>query len=423
MTGKTPQIEEMWHSVKSLYEKFPYPAGESDLNQFIAQKSLQLGCPSLWFHWYWPYAAATGDLDILVAGCGTTQAAQFALCLPNSRITAIDISEHSLNHTQMLIDKHRITNIDLHRMPIERITDMRKNYDLIISTGVIHHLPEPAAGLRALRSVLRENGSMFLMLYAKYGRDGVYYMQDMLRRMGTTAANVTQQDLDDIGSIVETLPTYHSLAAKRSFFNDLRSHIELVDLLLHPQDRAYSIPEIYSLLEECGMNMQKIVFRAHYDPRCTPLASSPFFSKIQSLPLAEQFAIGELFRAGSIMHFFVACRDDRPGKDYLTDIAGDNWKQLIPIRYPGAFVDSIDTPEGKRTILFSPLHQFRDLCYPMDEILVEFFSSIDGSTPAGRLIEEMLPRMGEAYEPEDMHIFLEDLEAFDYIWFRGQSNF
>jgi SAM-dependent methyltransferase len=418
MIDKSQQGEEIRQKVKDQYEKFPYPAGEVDLHQFIQQKFRQGGCPSLWFHWYWPYATATDDLDILIAGCGTTQAPKFAINLPNARITAIDISEQSINHTQMLIDKHGIANIDLHRMPIERILDLGNTYDLIISTGVLHHLPEPAVGLRALRDVLRQDGSMYLMLYAKYGRDGIYYMQDMFRRMGITAANATPEDLEGMASLVETLPPYHSLAAKRLFFNDLSSHIELVDLFLHPQDEAYSIPDIYSLLEKCDMKMQKMLFRAHYDPVCTPLINSPFFSKIHSLPLAERFAIGELFRAGSIMHYFIACRDDRPHETYVTD----TWKRLIPIRLPGTSVASIDTPEGKKTVLYSPLHQFRDLCYPVDEILMEFFNSIDGVTPAGRLIEALLPRMGETYESDDMRLFLEDLETYDYIWFRGQSD-
>jgi 2-polyprenyl-3-methyl-5-hydroxy-6-metoxy-1,4-benzoquinol methylase len=422
MTDKSQQGEKIRQKVKDQYEKFPYPAGDVDLHQFIQQKNRLEGCPSLWFHWYWPYATATDDLDILIAGCGTNQAPKYAINLPNARITAIDISEQSINHTQMLIDKHGITNIDLHRMPIESVSDLGNTYDLIISTGVLHHLPEPAVGLRALRNVLRQNGSMFLMLYSKYGRDGIYYMQDMFRRMGITAANATREDLDGMVSLIEALPPYHSLTAKRLFFNDLSSHIELVDLFLHPQDVAFSIPDIYSLLEKCGMNMQKMLHRAQYDPVCTPLINSPFFPRIHSLPLAERFAIGELFQAGTIMHYFVACRDDRSDETYVTDITGDNWKDLIPIRQPMTTVASIDTPEGKRTYLFSPQHQFRNISYPVDEILLEFFNSIDGVAPAGQLIEELLPRMGEAYESDDMRLFLEDLETYDYIFFRGQSD-
>lgn len=424
MTEESPRDDEIRQQVKDQYEKFPYPAGATDLHKFIEQKSYQLGCPSRWFHCYWPYATATDDLDILIAGCGTTQAAKFAINLPNARITAIDISENSINHTRMLINKHGITNVTLHRMPIESIPDLGNTYDLIISTGVIHHLPDPAAGLKALREVLRQDGSMYLMLYAKYGRDGVYYMQDMFRRMGITAANATQEDLEGLASLVEMLPEYHSLTAKQLFFNDLgaRSHIELVDLFLHPRDRAYSIPDVYALLEECGMRMQKILFRAHYDPVCTPLLHSPFFSQIRSLPLAQRLAIGELFRAGSIVHYFIACRDDRPEETCVTDIHGDNWMRLIPVKQPGVSVTSIDTPEGKKNVIFYPTHQFRDLCYPVDEILLEFFNSIDGVTPAGQLIEKLLPRMGDAYEADDMRIFLEDLETYDYIWFRGQSG-
>jgi 2-polyprenyl-3-methyl-5-hydroxy-6-metoxy-1,4-benzoquinol methylase len=43
---------------------------------------------------------------------------------------------------------------------------------------VLHHLADPDAGLRALRSVLKPEGAIDLMVYARYGRTGISMLQD-----------------------------------------------------------------------------------------------------------------------------------------------------------------------------------------------------------------------------------------------------
>jgi SAM-dependent methyltransferase len=46
------------------------------------------------------------DLDILIAGCGTNQAAVSAYRNPGAKVVGIDISQPSLDHQQYLKDKH-----------------------------------------------------------------------------------------------------------------------------------------------------------------------------------------------------------------------------------------------------------------------------------------------------------------------------
>ena len=54
-------------------------------------------------------------------------------------------------------------------------------FDQIVCTGVLHHLADPDVGLSALRSVLKPDGAMQLMVYAPYGRTGIYMLQDILQ--------------------------------------------------------------------------------------------------------------------------------------------------------------------------------------------------------------------------------------------------
>ncbi len=97
---------------------------------------------------------------------------------PAARITAIDVSESSLQHTRELKEKYELDNLELHQLNLERIETLGRQFDKIVCTGVLHHLPHPDAGLRALRAVLNPGGAMPLMVYATYGRTGVYMLQD-----------------------------------------------------------------------------------------------------------------------------------------------------------------------------------------------------------------------------------------------------
>jgi SAM-dependent methyltransferase len=53
----------------------------------------------------WAYPAPSG-MDILIAGCGTNQAAVFALNNPRAKVVGIDVSSTSLGHQAYLRDKH-----------------------------------------------------------------------------------------------------------------------------------------------------------------------------------------------------------------------------------------------------------------------------------------------------------------------------
>ena len=155
--------------VRDFYERMPYPAPLADLD---AHRDLYKN-PNrrrVEFHLIWPARQPRGDQEILIAGCGTSQAARYALREPDARVTAIDVSDASLRRTRDLQRKYNLENLELHRLSIERVREIGRSFDLVVCTGVLHHLPDPDYGLRALRDVLRPSGAMRLMVYARYGR-------------------------------------------------------------------------------------------------------------------------------------------------------------------------------------------------------------------------------------------------------------
>ena len=88
-------------AIRAFYESHPYPAPTASLEQRLERyrdphrrraQNLLL----------WPLEAPRPDRSILIAGCGTSQAARHALMEPGARVTAVDVSETSLRHTRDL---------------------------------------------------------------------------------------------------------------------------------------------------------------------------------------------------------------------------------------------------------------------------------------------------------------------------------
>ena len=173
--------------VRDFYERMPYPAPLTSLDE---HRDLYKNPDRrrAEFHLMWPAKQPRGNQEILVAGCGTSQAARYALREPDARITAIDVSDTSLRHTRDLQRKYNLENLELHQLPIERVREIGRSFDLVVCTGVLHHLPDPDHGLRALRDVLRPSGAMRLMVYARYGRAGIYMMQEYCRLLEISAS-------------------------------------------------------------------------------------------------------------------------------------------------------------------------------------------------------------------------------------------
>ena len=155
--------------VRAFYESHSYPAPFKSLDEHrkLYQNPDRHRARSLHL---WPTEKPRADRDILVAGCGTSQAAAYAMREPDAHVTGIHISEASLGHTR---EPQRKYGLDLHRLAIEEAGKLGRTFDEIVCTGLLHHLPDPDAGLRSLRGVLKPDRALHVMVYGTYRRAGI----------------------------------------------------------------------------------------------------------------------------------------------------------------------------------------------------------------------------------------------------------
>jgi SAM-dependent methyltransferase len=353
----------------------------------------------------WPTEPPRANREILVAGCGTSQAAIHALREPDARVTAIDISETSLRHTRDLQQKYELRNLNLHRLAIEQVGELGQMFDQIVCTGVLHHLPDPDTGLRALRNVLMPDGAMHLMVYAAYGRAGIYMMQEYCRLLGVGA---TEEELQDLGTTIGALSSDHPIAGVARQAKDFRNPDALADALLHPQDRAYTVPQLYSWLERCGLSFGRWFEQAPYLSQCGAIARTPHAARLASLSPRLHHAAVELLRGTMTRHNFIAFRDDRLGESQPITFDGDAWRGYVPLCLPWTLCIRDRVPPGSVAVLINRAHTYPDLALPIDKAQERIVAAIDGE----RCIDEIL--RGAAGDGQARR-FIEQLWQYDQI--------
>jgi SAM-dependent methyltransferase len=104
--------------VSRQYERLRYPRPIEDL-EALPDGNWFWFDPSHFHRMLWPDRDYKPDLDILIAGCGTNQAAVFAYGNPGAKVVGVGISRPSLDHQQYLKDKHGLWNLELHLLLIE----------------------------------------------------------------------------------------------------------------------------------------------------------------------------------------------------------------------------------------------------------------------------------------------------------------
>lgn len=255
----------------------------------------------------------TRPFRALVAGGGTGDACiMLAQQLADRRcpgeVVYLDLSTAS---REICEDRARIRglrNITFHTGSLLDLPSMNiGQFDYIDCTGVLHHLPDPSAGLTALVSVLQPDGGVGVMLYGQYGRSGVYPLQEMLRSIAPPSMALEDR-IAMAKRLIRFLPTTN-LFRRNPYLND---HVTggdagLYDLLLHSCDRAYTVPELATLASDAGLRVVAFLEPVRYEP-ATYMSDPVIARQASSLPLVDRAAFAERLAGNLRTHIFYATR-------------------------------------------------------------------------------------------------------------------
>jgi SAM-dependent methyltransferase len=415
--GKHPEVEVaprgVSQEVQNFYDRYPYPRPVDDLESY----------GRLWndrkrriadFHLFWPAQSYREDFSILIAGCGTSQAAKYAMRWPQAQVTGIDFSATSLLRTEDLKRKYALKNLQVQQLAVEQAGELHRSFDQIVCTGVLHHLVDPDAGLSALRGVLKTDGAMHLMVYAPYGRTGIYMLQEFCRRLGISSSD---EAIRDLAAALKVLPPGHPLETILRVAPDFGDEAELADALLHPQDRAYSVPQFFDFLQRAGLGFGRWIRQAPYSSKCGVIAGLPQSGRLAKLAPDELYAAVELFRGTMVRHSAVVYRDEAYAQLQRIDFSRDGWPGYVPIRIPDTVLVLDRLPPGAAAVLINRSHTFRDLFLPINATEKRFFDAIDGKLSIAAIVQATSSLQERTRNFDLAHRF------FQQLWWQDQVVF
>jgi SAM-dependent methyltransferase len=308
--------------VRQQYELLPYPARDP---RDEAQRLIE-GSPShlleLNHYLYGGARDFTQPFRALVAGGGTgdglimlAQHLSDAGC--PAEIVYLDLSTASRAVAEQRAKVRNLGNItfmtgsllDLPRLGLGQ-------FDYIDCCGVLHHLADPTAGLAALTAALAPDGGMGIMVYGALGRTGVYPMQAMLKTLAAYApapALTATTQLATARDLLKQLPATNLLRRNPAIGDHLAGgDAGLADLLLHPQDRAYTVPELAELVRGAGLAIAAFIEPWRYEP-ASYLTDRSLLHRLERLDPIARATFAEQLASNLKRHIVYLVRKDRPG--------------------------------------------------------------------------------------------------------------
>jgi 2-polyprenyl-3-methyl-5-hydroxy-6-metoxy-1,4-benzoquinol methylase len=234
--------------VREQYEENPYPRWVK-LEGSIKAKPIVAVCDELKLQLYSENIKNVTAPAILIAGCGTGQhsigtASHFSNC----HVTAVDLSLASLAYAQRKSNELCFTNIDYLQADILRLHQIGKEFDIIESAGVLHHMDEPMVGWKVLVDLLKPGGLMKIGLYSEFAR---HHIVEIRKEIVALSLGTSEADIRKFRqSLAESHEEHHQLLTVSTDFFSLST---LRDLIFHVQEHRFTLLQIKNCLDELGL--------------------------------------------------------------------------------------------------------------------------------------------------------------------------
>jgi 2-polyprenyl-3-methyl-5-hydroxy-6-metoxy-1,4-benzoquinol methylase len=262
------QLKKHLDAVKQQFERSPYP--RQPLDQTPKNNPSYLykhHFASAYYHRN-QKVIDPSDRVILDAGCGSGyKALALAYANPGAKIVGIDFSEESVKLARTRLEYHRIENVQFEAMAIEDIASLGMEFDYINCDEVLYLLPDPEAGLAALKSVLKPKGIIRGNLHSALQRANYFRAQKLFKMMGLMEDDVSDEMAIELSQeTMESLRDFVDLK-KRVWSTKIKGNVEalLANYLLR-EDRGYTIPDLFALLETTELEFISMVNWRQWNP-------------------------------------------------------------------------------------------------------------------------------------------------------------
>lgn len=423
--------------VRSQYEALPYPPCNPEDDHHRLDRTWLEVLPMLNHYCFGGKQSFQNHFRVLVAGGGTGDATIFLaeqLRHTNADIVHLDMSTASIAIAQRRAEIRGLSNITwIHESLLNLPRLGLAPFDYINCSGVLHHLADPDEGLRALRSVLRQDGplpgAIGLMVYATTGRTGVYQMQALMRLANSTPEGGTvdaPQKITRTRDLLASLPPSNWFMRGQELYNDHKTgDAGLYDLLLHSQDRSYSVGELFDWLggPTDGATAGHGFHLAFSDVQ---RGRSPYLlhmvmgrkppqmaSNLRALPRRKQYEIAELVTGDIVTHSFYLTTSAACTAPY-GDVASIPFFCHEPLT--GALAAEVFSSNRGQPFMLRHQHARVELRVNPGKYGPQILRLIDGQRSFGAIFDHFRKDWrGQAAAPDNATLFADFAESYDTL--------
>lgn len=281
------------HDLKVFYNQWPYPIlNISSIRDLAFAGYRDQSDPQSNWNKFFPNKKSNQPIKILVAGCGTIQAGLIGVRNPMHEIIGIDISQTSINIQEKLCLKDNINNVSLFNSSILDYYSNNK-FDLIICSGVLHHVKNPKENLKKLSTLLHDDGIMSIMLYNEALRSGIYKIKKLIEYLDLYPNELTAKKLL---KLIEQLDQNHSVKRYTKENTEINFLNNFMDTFFNPNEIAFNPVSVKELLTGTDLKFYDWLLDNYILDK---LKDNPFYNEIKNLNLYQQAHIIDLIEEKS----------------------------------------------------------------------------------------------------------------------------
>jgi 2-polyprenyl-3-methyl-5-hydroxy-6-metoxy-1,4-benzoquinol methylase len=244
------ELDDATRGTKQLYERYPYPSpvsGDSLIRDLT--NAIEVLFPAQEFEGW----------NILDAGCGSGhRLLNMAKRYPKAKFAGVDLSASSLRVAAQLARKSETANVTFQQANLLEL-NLPQKYQLIVSTGVIHHLCDPQLGLKRVYKCLAADGVMYAWFYHSFGEFQRLLDRELVRLLWGPEQTDFQEGIAIMEDLRLNLPTeQYGTKTSNPSERDVNQLSINTDAYLHPIVNAYRFDEVIEMFKNAGADWTAI---------------------------------------------------------------------------------------------------------------------------------------------------------------------
>ncbi|OCQ92480.1 SAM-dependent methyltransferase [Oscillatoriales cyanobacterium USR001] len=203
---------------------------------------------------------------ILDAGCGSGyKSLVLAEANPGAKIIGIDLSEESVKLARQRLQYYGFDNAEFYALPIEQVSSLNIKFDYINNDEVLYLMPDPVAGLQAMKSVLKPDGIIRTNLHSSRQRALIYQAQTVFKMMGLMDGNPEELEIELVREIMNALSDTVMVKARTGKPEYYENEEWVLMNYLFQGDKGYTIPEVFAALRSANLELISMVNWRHWE--------------------------------------------------------------------------------------------------------------------------------------------------------------